>query len=67
MSSGNEKSGKGFDEYEVCCKLSALAVMLGNMHSIGSMLTMNEWYGIELFLQNIADTFDSEGAKLGKD
>ena len=36
--------GKKFDEYEVHCKLVALAILIGNMHNLGAMLTANQCY-----------------------
>ena len=58
--------GNGFDEYEVYCKLRAMAVLIGNIHSKDSWLTVNECYGIELLLQEIADLIDpSQQAKGG--
>ena len=51
------------DEYEACCKLIALAVLLGNIHRHDSCLTSNECYGIELFLKEIANEIDPNQCK----
>jgi len=50
--------GKGFDEFQIHCKLKALAFLLGNIHRSDFEITSNECYGIELFLKEIANEID---------
>ena len=54
----NGGKGKKLDEYDVYCKLKALAVLLSSLHNYGLSLSSNECYGIELLLNNIADEID---------
>jgi hypothetical protein len=54
----NDKGGKGFDEYQVHCKLMALGLLLGNLHRLDCVITENLCFGVELFLTDIAHEID---------
>ena len=51
----NSDKGNSFNEYQVHCKLMALAELLGNVHNSQTSLGEHACYGIELLLREIAD------------
>jgi len=53
-----ENGGKAFNEYEVYCKLNALAFLLGAMRGAGCSPSEHDCYGFELLLQGIANEVD---------
>jgi len=50
--------GKKSDEFQIGCRIKAMAALLGNIHKKDSAFSSAEAFGIELLLDDIAEMID---------
>ena len=57
-----KNGGNEIIAHELFCKLSALAALIGSLGNQCTTLNANEYYGIELMLNEIADEINGGAA-----